>query len=197
MPLDSAIEFYKGASDIPIAILALFFAYAIWHKNHKTKWGLFFLGLGVCALIGAAAHMIILSPTVKKIVWTVLYAMMYETVRALIICLTEYITLEDISISRPVLITEGALFLISIILLYCQSEYDIYVFVAFCVFAIACIVKPALKNELPIKVFHFLLFGAFAIFFQAIKKYFAYGVVLGHGFILVAICILFVIALED
>jgi len=180
------MELYKGISDLPIFLLAVFFAFQKVTYGEKT-WSTFFFKLAASSLLGSIVHIFSFPSSTKKILWTILYVLLYETLRSLIIALTEYLTHEDVSKSKVILITEAVLFLVNIKLLFMGSTYDIYLFVIFGIFSLMQILKPALKAGCNKKLVFFFSFCVLAILFQALKTFLPGGVVFSHISIIFAI----------
>lgn len=190
-------EMYKGISDIPIVILAMFFSIFLRKFEEKKVWSQFFMLLAEAAFIGAAVHMLALDGSYKKIAWAVLYVMLYEVVRNLSMAICEYVLKEEVKFPKLLWWVQIACFIASFVLLLKESKYDIYVFAGYAVLILLWAIVIAIKNKISWKLILFFGLALLAAAFQLAKDVIKFGVVWGHLAIIVAICILFSMAIED
>lgn len=189
-------EFYKGISDIPIVILAIFFSIFLRKFEEKKSWSQFFMLLGAGAFLGALVHMLALEGMYKQIVWFALYVLLYEVIRKLSILLCEYILKDQVQFPKLLRVLQIICFVSSIVLLLQGNRYDIFVFADFAVAILAWIIYIASKNVITIRLALFLGFGIVAAGMQLAKDLIPFGVVWGHLAIVAAICVLFSMAIE-
>ena len=193
-------EMYKGISDIPIFVLAMFFSVFLRRFDEKKVWSQFFMLLAEAAFIGAAVHMLALEGTYKKVAWAVLYVLLYEVVRNLALALLGYILRDEVRYPKLMWWIQVLMFIASLVLLIMGSKYDIYVFVGFAVISIAWILYVLFKDGKDAITGKLILFFGVAVLaaaLQALKTVIPYGVVWGHVAILADVCVLFSLALED
>ncbi|MDO5331160.1 MAG: hypothetical protein Q4E99_00640 [Bacillota bacterium] len=193
-------EMYKGLSDLPIFILAMFFSIFLRKFEEKKVWSQMFMLLAEASFIGAAVHMLSLEGTYKKIAWAVLYVLLYEVIRNLSLALSGHVLKENVQYPKLMWWIQIVLFIASFVLLIKGSKYDIYVFVGFAVINIAWLLYLIFKegrDRLSGKLILFFGMAVLAAAFQGLKEVIPYGVVWGHLAIIVAVCVLFSISLED
>ena len=196
MPFATLAEMYKGLSDLPICLLALIFGIVLSKKYKEEKtWKVFFFFLACTSALGAVAHVFAFSALAKKVVWTVLYVLLFELLRMLSSLLGRYIK-EEYRYPKVLYLAEVLIFAATLFLLYKESPLDIYVFIIFAALNVLWMLKLVRENGIPLRVALFLVSGVLAGFFQALKTVIPHGVVLGHVMILLAELILFTIAID-
>lgn len=192
-------EMYKGISDLPILLVAMGFSIFLRKFEEKKIWSQFFMLVAEAAFIGAAVHMLALEGGYKKVAWAVLYVLLYEVVRNLSLALSGYILKAEVQYPKLMWWVQIIMFLASFVLLLKEIKYDIYVFVGFAVINLIWLIYLAIsgKNKISGKLWLFFGLAVVAAGLQALKEVIPYGVVWGHLAILVAMCVLFSVSIED
>ena len=197
MQISSAIEFYKGITDIPLVLVAGFFAIFLKKFDDKKNWSSFFMTLAGVAFIGAVVHIFTMDDLYHKIIWAVLYILLYEVIRNLVVVIGEYITGQAWRYPKLMWIAEAVFVFFSLGFLFTNSKYDIYVFVAFCVINLAWVIYFVGKNKLTTKFILFIAACIVSVALQLLKEIVPYAVAIEHITMLVATCVLFSMALDD
>lgn len=153
--MNSIIEAAVGLSDLPIAVLSLIFS-ILSKKNGKKEWSIVFLFTGICAIIGTVAHTFAFSKFMYKLIWTVLYILLFDTVRRYILLFTNLIRKTD-NIKKYIITIEISLYLICLFFLYIIEKYDILILILFsalCLCLLFCnIFKYRYINKYLISIF--------------------------------------------
>ena len=197
-------EMYKGISDLPILLVAMGFSIFLRKFEEKKVWSQFFMLLAEAAFIGAAIHMLSLEGGYKKVAWAVLYVLLYEVVRNLSLALSGYILKEEVQYPKLMWWVQVLMFIASFVLLLKEIKYDIYVFVGFAILNLAWLIYLAISGskqnaniKITGKLWGFFGLAIVAAGLQTLKEVVPYGVVWGHLVILIAMCVLFSISIDD
>jgi len=188
-------EAAKGLSDFPIAVLSLVFGIISLYNKNK-KWGFVFILVGFCAVVGGIAHTFVFSKFSLKLIWTVLYLLMFESVRGFVILLLDKIHKLK-NITKYLLIFEFLLYFVTIYFLYGINGKDILVFVLFSAICLGSLVfamvKYKCKNKSIIKMFVFL---AVPVILQPFASAFPYLIVIEHISLFIVLFTVFKISKE-
>ena len=136
-------EAAKGFTDLPIAVLALVFAALAW-KNGNKKAGAVFLFTGIGAIFGAVVHIFVLPPLIRKIVWTVLYVLLFESIRRFTVLFLGFIRPPK-TVEKVLLIAAVSLYVVSLFFLYEIEANDILVLILFALICIAALIYSVIR----------------------------------------------------
>lgn len=178
-------ELIKGLSDLPISLTAFVFAYLL-REQKKYRWAILFLSTGFAALLGALLHSVALPMDTFRIVWCILYMLLYAVgfllFRQLCRCL------GILWPRHPVYILSIVLWICSVCLRIKDCQWDIYVF-AF--YAVVLIVPVAIQlfthRDARSTLKWMLLLLVFAVLCQIFKRLLPFGVIISHCFIFLSL----------
>jgi len=194
--MSSFSEIMKGATDIPLALLAFILGLLL-RKNGSRKWSAVFLLIAAAALLGVAAHLFRFSETAHQLLWIVLYALIFESVRRFSMRMAEYLNGAVIA-QRFLFLAEGVMYLGTVIALFACPGKDIFFFVAFLALEfgeiVVCLVK---KHFQPGKAVILSALLLVPIVLQALTHVLSYAVVLEHLILLADELIVYSIGLES
>lgn len=185
-------EVWKGLTDLPIAGLALVFALCIGRHRAARPFRAVFILLAATACLGAVVHTVVLPDAVRKAIWVVLYALLYETVcrfflRMIPLFLPDRPTARERIALR---IAQGVGWGGSVILLYTGERFDIYAFVLYAALLALPLLWLCLFHARAIPTSRWLVVClGLAMLAQALKAVLPYGVVIAHGWIILALCL--------
>ena len=123
-------EVMKGVTDIPIALLAFWIGILLL-KKEKKEWGGVFLLVAVSGLMGTAVHVFSLPDICRKLLWVVLYVLLFEDIRRFTKLMIAYISGSGEKERRVVWHVEGILYVCAVIVLLVRGRGDIYLLVVF------------------------------------------------------------------
>lgn len=188
-------EILKSLTDVPIAIVALVLGiYA--GRNRKKEYEYFFLLITAAAIIGTVAHATDLPLGIYRVVWVILYLLLFEIVFRFssIFCL--YIDNSREYPKKQFRILELILFVCASITVVIIDRYDIYFFVIFDVICLTFLIMRMVKaKKLKPKVKIILLLAAIALILQGLTDLIPYVVAVAH--IVVAVVLIILYSLSD
>lgn len=184
------VEAAKGLTDLPIAVLSLIFA-VLSFKKDNNKWGLVFLLTGVSGILGTVVHTFILTDLVKNIIWTVLYIILFESIRRFAVCLIALVRKPE-NQEKILTAAEIVLYFVCIILLYLNGKTDILVLLVFAVICLCTLVYDLIKYKYKGKEIY-MLFGFLCIpvVLQVFAAKYPLFVVIEHLFLFIALFIVY------
>ena len=187
----------KGVTDLPIALAALIFGLLL-KKQKRNDWMLLFLLVALSAVMGAAVHLLRLTPTVRRIVWTVLYALLYEDIRRFSLLMTAYISGCRAQECRAVWWTEGLLYLCTILVLMTHELHSIYILVVFMVIMLVRIAVCLARYRFrPARATGLMTLLVFPVTLQALADVISAAVVAEHLLIVAGQVIAYSIGLRS
>lgn len=182
-------DFLTGLSDLPLCLAAGVFGFLAAKQKNKRLAVLFFL-ITVSAILGTLAHLYFYKPPAKIIVWTVLYPLLYESIRLF------YVLYVNACKGTPVLkpyiiyIIESACCLTSLILLYCGSRYDIFMLALFGFICLLLIAASFIKlKKLPKSAALLIALCVLCAVMQMLGRFLMYNAVIEHALLLAALVI--------
>jgi len=188
------VEALKGFTDLPIAILSFIFGIISQKSNNKT-WSLLFYFVGISATLGVVAHTFVMPLLWLKIIWTVLYLLLFESVRRFAVLPIDLIKSDNNKLKKYLFILEIPFYLITLFLLYFVNDYDILILVlysAVCLaFLVFYLVKYKYKNKYIYLIFLFLVMP---IILQIMAKTYPLLVVVEHFSLFIALFIVYKIS---
>lgn len=127
--LTSGYELWKGLTDLPLALLAAVFGVLLYRKK-SLAWSKFFFLAAIAGIGGITVHCLALPRRTVCALWIFLYVILYEVIRRMAFLLVEAIgKTKETSLFLPV--SEGILYVITVIGLYTFPFNEIYVLVVF------------------------------------------------------------------
>ena len=189
-------ELMKGLTDLPIALLSALFGVLLIRKGSEKKWSSLFFLLCAAAALGASVHCFILPEPYISMIWAVEYILLFASVRRFAALLIGYAENAKQPERAAIFAAEGALYLGAVILRFCGSRFDIYLFVIFAALCFFRVGVCLLKNRPVSKIVRVLIaFLLAALLAQALKTVIPGGVVIGHGMIAAALFVIYRLAL--
>ena len=189
-------EAAKGLTDLPIAFLALIFAVISFKKGNK-KWCVVFLFTGISAIFGVVAHTFVFSDLTLKIIWTVLYILLFESVRRFTVLLLKLIHKSDSS-EKYIKIAEFSLCFVCLFFLYGIGKNDILVLVLFALICLILLISGIIKHKYKNK-YIYLLFCLLTVtaLLQIPAKAFPLLVVFEHLFLFASLFVVYIISKNE
>ena len=192
-------EMMKGLSDLPVFLITLILGLVLL-KEKKAAYRLF-LTVAVAALLGNVVHSYQIEKTTEKILWVILYVLMYECVRLFAIFTAGHLrkpeTLNPVE-TKVIVLSEVVFCLGSIILELIDSPADIYLYVVFAAaVATFLFIETRKQREEAKKMYILMLILIAAIALQALKGISEYLVTAAHIVLCIGIVYLYLIAKED
>lgn len=190
-------EMLKGLTDIPLALLSAVFC-IILMKKQKKSWSVLFLLIFVSAFLGTAVHVFSMSFALYCIVWIILYALLFESIRIFTTLMVGYISGIKAKKNTVVFVIEAVLYAAAVVMLFIPDIYDIYALVAFMIIMLArvfiCVInsKRIPRYAIPLSIFLIL-----PVCLQALAEFIPYAVVMEHCSLIAALIIAFRISLSD
>jgi len=197
--LTTSHELLKGLTDLPLAIAALLL-YILADRKHavRREWRWVFLLLSLSAAMGVAAHCFILPQRMNDILWLVLFAVMFELVRAFSHSVVNHLRREDRRELLFVRILELVFYLLADAITLTVHAHGIYSFVFFCALLIVRMFVCALRcSELPRRILRIIGVLFAGLVMQAIKSVFPLGVTIGHLIVLIALIMVYKLACDE
>lgn len=196
MIISSPDELWKGLTDLPIVLMAGLFFILLRKRGFDKVRQSMFLYIFIAALLGALAHSFSLARPFHIAVWLVLFALLFEIVRAYAEIVRELAGL-DARLPKPYIIAEAVLYIVTAVLTFVQFRIAIFVFVVFAVGLSVHLINIFRKNR---KVFDEMKVPAMIIFvaliLQALKNVIPGAIVIAHCIICVAMYFLYRMAEE-
>lgn len=196
--LTSSHELWKGLTDLPLAVAPLILFFLLRRdKGAQREWKYCFLLLAASAAMGTAVHCFVLPEGLRRGLWVMLFALMFELVRAYTHRIVCYIRRREETEKRAVRLIELLLYLAAAGLNVAVGEHGIYFFVVFSALLIVRMTVCAVKSpDTPRRFWTVTGILAAGLALQALKAVFPFGVVLGHVAVLIALFLVYVIARE-
>ena len=141
--MNSFIESAIGLSDLPIALLSLIFS-ILSKKNRNIEWSIVFLFTGISAIIGTVAHTFAFSDLMYKLIWTVLYIFLFDTVRRYTLLFTNLVRKSE-SVKKYLIAIEVSLYIVCLFFLFVIEKYDILIFVFFSAVCLCLLIYKIFK----------------------------------------------------
>ena len=173
-------EVMKGVTDLPLALLAVAFGLLL-RKKEKNKWSEMFLLVAAAALMGAGVHIIRITEPYLQLLWVILYALFFESIRRFSLLTVACISGGPAEEQTATWIEEGVLYLGSVLLLFFANGLDIYLLVIFMVLMfcriVVCLTRYGFR---PAKVTGLMVLLIAPIVLQALAAIISFAVVAEH-----------------
>lgn len=197
--MNELYEALKGFTDLPLAILSLIFGILCYKKMKNKAWATLFFIIAVAATLGAVVHGIALPDLAAKMIWVVLYPLLFEAVRRFGVLFGAYLDKENKPLSSILIPLEIALYIGALFALFLNSKlHDILVFAVYAVIVfIIAAVRVVRAMPLPKLVTVFLVLLAFPILLQICESFIPYAVVIEHSILVVEFAIAYRFAITS
>jgi len=173
-------EVMKGATDLPIALIALLIGLLL-RKKRSKDWGLLFQLVAVSGLLGAAVHMFALPMLGLQLTWMLLYILLFESIRRFSLLMAGYLSKTQIREKTAVYWTEGILFLAAAVTLFLHQGKDIYFLVVFMVIMVTRIIISLFRTGFASKKANALIVIVLVpVVLQAVAELLSAAVVMEH-----------------
>ncbi len=184
----------KGLTDLPIALISLVFALLLAKKTDK-QWSILFFFIATGGLLGTVVHTFALSVLLNRLIWVVLYVILFEIVRRFALIMVWCASGEKQKERIPVYATECVVYAVTLIFLFQGSIDSIYVFVVFAALILFRTVVAMLKfRRTPLKVNLFVAGLLVPLLLQAVSDLLPYAVVYEHIAIIIELFVAFLVA---
>ena len=199
MILNTVEELWKGISNAPIAAFALIAGVLLlFEKGVKWEWRAICLETAFASFLGMFVHIFKLPEIYRKLIWVLLYAVLFEVIRLFGHRAAVYITQNERKERLMTRIIEIALYLEAVVLLFITNGWDMAMLVLFSLLCVIRIVMAIIKHPCVPKLFFVLLgIAALAVIILALKSFIPYAVVICHILIALSIVIFYFIAVKD
>ena len=179
-------EVMKGITDLPLALLAVAFGLLL-RKKEKNGWATLFFLVAAAALMGAAVHIIRIRKPYLQLLWVILYALLFESIRRFSLLTVTHISDCPTEEQTAVWAAEAVLYLGSVLLLFLADGRDIYLFVVFMAVMfcriVVCLIRYGFR---PAKVTGLMSLLLVPIVLQALAALIPFAVVAEHMILAVA-----------
>lgn len=203
LTLDSAAELAKGLSDVPIALMALIFAFIVMpHRAEDSpkarKWAEVFFLTSASAFMGSFVHVFLFPESVLRWLWIFLYILLYETVRSFRAVLLGVINgTPPTAESRPLRIAVLAAYLLSAVNRFFHTEIDIYVFLVCSLVLLIPVLAALFRKRALWGLKASVLLLVFSTAVQAMRSFIPGAVMIAHVFIAAAMFLILRVAVKD
>ena len=194
--MNTFLEAVIGLTDLPIAVSAIIFS-ILSLKNGNKGWGAVFFFTGISAIIGTVAHTFTFPSAVYRIIWTVLYLLLFESVRRFAVIMIGYVR-KPFVFGKYIMAAEAILYIVCLFFLYAVEKYDILILVVFSALCLGSLVYNLVRYKYRNK-YIYLIFGllVLAVLLQILAGKLRFLIVLEHLSLFAALFAVYLMSRES
>lgn len=199
MMLTPRTELWKGLTDLPIAAFAGVLAVLLFvHCGKNARWGRLMAMVAASALMGAAAHSLVIPEPQISLLWVVLYVLLFESVRQFCLLAVRLLCGGPAREHAAVWIAEAVLWVTAVALRFYGSDKDILAFVAFAAMLVVRMLAAMRRSRpVPQRFARMMLMLFAALAFQGFSDLIPYGVVWCHVMIILSLYAVYTVGRAD
>lgn len=190
-------EFLKGATDLPLVLLALIF-FGMLKRQKNGRWVGVFGMIAAAAALGVAVHSIAMPTWCVHGIWVALFPLLFESIRRFSVRFTEYIAKKERQTPPAAFIMQATLCVCAVITEFLFPDFSLLFLVAFTLLCLATIIICCVRvNAVPPKARILLWSLPIPILLQAFSGFIPYSIVTEHIFLAAEMVLTYFIAKEN